>query len=217
MDTAAGPIVPRPVAAAARRQKAATLGGAPLDSCEGRSPSRPWVPVVRTGRPPDRRWTAKAGSPRRTPDPKNANDKRVGPRPSAAAGWRGHPTQECEPQQPATSSGGAGSPADTAVPQFTDQIGMPVVACVLLDHVDIDPPQRARLPVPQTGVVQRMGPGRSATGVALGLPGGQVGFPVGIIEGDQFAVLDGGVVPDRRCETSSSSTRRNQLRSTSAR
>ncbi len=31
------------------------------------------------------------------------------------------------------------------------------------------------------------------------MPRGKVGFPVGVIERDQLAVLDGGVVPETRC------------------
>jgi len=40
------------------------------------------------------------------------------------------------------------SPSDGAIKKLTDQVRMTVVPGIFLDHVDVDPSQRARLPAP---------------------------------------------------------------------
>jgi hypothetical protein len=60
-------------------------------------------------------------------------------------------------------------PANRPVGEFTDQVGVPVVAGVLLDHVDVDPAQGAGFTRPgKTGVVKTAGSGRVAARLVLG-------------------------------------------------
>jgi hypothetical protein len=88
-------------------------------------------------------------------------------------------------------------PANRPVGEFTNQICVPVVAGVFLDHVDVDPPEGARfIPPGQPGVAETPGGGRVPARRALGLPRCQVGVPVSVIERDHLAVLYGRVVPD---------------------
>jgi aminoglycoside phosphotransferase (APT) family kinase protein len=88
-------------------------------------------------------------------------------------------------------------PADRPVGELTDQVGVPVVAGVLLDHVDVDPPQGAGFTCPgEAGVAEAAGIGRLPARLAFGLPSRQVGFPFGAVQGNHLAVFDGGVVPD---------------------
>src|SRR5215472_9381848 len=88
-------------------------------------------------------------------------------------------------------------PADRLVGEFTDQVGVPVVAGVLLDHVDVDPSQGARFTASgQPGVAETAGGGCLPARLAFGLPCRQVGVPVSTVERDHLAVFDGGVVPD---------------------
>ena len=63
---------------------------------------------------------------------------------------------------------GAPLVADAAVDELADEVGVPVVAGVLLDHVVVDPAQRARLAAPDTGVVERRG--RPRRGDRLRIP-----------------------------------------------
>jgi hypothetical protein len=108
------------------------------------------------------------------------------------------------------------SPANGAVDHLADEVGMAVVARVLLDHVDIDPAQRDLSPTPEPGVVEREA-GRVPTAAhALLLPHRHVMLPVGVIEWDQLAVLHGGIKEQRLGVRKRSSTLVNQLRSTSA-
>src|SRR4051812_14473590 len=90
-------------------------------------------------------------------------------------------------------------PADRPVDQLADEVGMPVVPGVLLDHVHVDPAQRDLLAVPLVARVGQLAArgGRPAAR-ALGLPGREVGRPVGVVERHQLAVLDVRVVPDGR-------------------
>ena len=69
---------------------------------------------------------------------------------------------------------------------------------VLLDHVHVDPAQRARLAAADAGVVEVVRGRGGATRVELGVPRGQIVLPHRVVERNQLAVVDRGVVPDRR-------------------
>ena len=104
-------------------------------------------------------------------------------------------------------------PANRPVGELADQVGVPVVAGVLLDHVDVDPLQGAGFTYPgEAGVAETAGRGRLPARLAM--PPGQL--PTRRRPGDPLAVFDGGVyqmygAPGSRCRT-----RLNQERSTSA-
>src|SRR5439155_21632027 len=66
-------------------------------------------------------------------------------------------------------------PAHLAVDQFSDEVGVAVVAGVLLDHVVVDPPEGDRFTSSHARVVEVEPGGGPAAGVAFGLPGGDVG------------------------------------------
>ena len=50
--------------------------------------------------------------------------------------------------QPPWHAGRVRSPSDGAIKKLTDQVRMTVVPGIFLDHVDVDPSQRARHPAP---------------------------------------------------------------------
>src|SRR5579872_1165876 len=80
--------------------------------------------------------------------------------------------------------------ADLAVDDLADEVGVAVVPGVLLDHVEVDPAERegvARRPGPD--LVQTAAGGRPATRLALPLPDGEVGLPVGSVEGGEVGVV----------------------------
>jgi len=76
---------------------------------------------------------------------------------------------------------GARSPADCAVNQLSDEVRMTVVARVLLDHVDVDPSERAALSVTQARVAQSVTAGCFTAGRALCLPDSQVLGPDSVV------------------------------------
>ena len=78
------------------------------------------------------------------------------------------------------------------------EIGMTVVARILLDHVDVDPAQGTWLTAPYAGVIELVPRGCVAAVLALGLPRTKVSLPAGIVEWDQLAVVDCRVIPDGR-------------------
>jgi hypothetical protein len=108
-------------------------------------------------------------------------------------------------------------PANRPVGELADQVGVPVVAGVLLDHVDVDPLQGAGFTYPgEAGVAETAGSGRLPARLALGLPCRQAGFLHGAVQGDHLAVFDGGAVPEVRRAGLPLQDRWNQERPTSA-
>ena len=75
---------------------------------------------------------------------------------------------------------------------------MTVVAGVLLDHVVVDPPQRARAAVVPARFVEAASGRRPPGRLALALPHRQVRLPVGVVERIQLGVLAGVADPDPR-------------------
>ena len=73
--------------------------------------------------------------------------------------------------------------ADRPVDELANEVGVAVVARVLLDHVDVDPAQRARLAVADADVVERVLGGHGRGCVALRLPRRKVVVPVGSSSG----------------------------------
>ena len=108
-------------------------------------------------------------------------------------------------------------PANRPVGELADQVGLPVVAGVLLDHVDVDPLQGAGFTYPgEAGVAETAGSGRHPARLALGLPCRQVSFPLGAVQGTiSLSSMAGSYqmygAPGSRCRT-----RLNQERSTTA-
>src|SRR6185437_3588049 len=81
-------------------------------------------------------------------------------------------------------------PANRPVGELADQVGLPVVAGVLLDHVDVDPLQGAGFTYPgEAGVAETAGSGRHPARLALGLPCRQVSFPLGAVQGEPSRCL----------------------------
>jgi RimJ/RimL family protein N-acetyltransferase len=64
-----------------------------------------------------------------------------------------------------------------------------VVPRILLNHVVVDPPECARFPMTDARVVELELGRRLSTGVAFGLPHGEVSVPIRIVERHQFAVV----------------------------
>jgi hypothetical protein len=52
--------------------------------------------------------------------------------------------------------------------------------------------------MPDPGVVELVDRRHLAAGVAFGFPDGEVGVPIGVVEGNELTVIDIGVEPDRR-------------------
>ncbi len=129
---------------------------------------------------------------------------RAGSGPTAAAADRGRCSlnRRSAPRGSRVDEGpvsASGSPPDGAVHQLADQVGVSVVAGVLLDHVVVDPPEGARLPLPRPGVVEVQRCRGAAGGLALGLPGSHVLVPVGVVEREELTVVGPGAGPDVRC------------------
>ena len=70
------------------------------------------------------------------------------------------------------------SATDGAVDHLPDEVGVAVVAGVLLDHVGVNPAQGHRFAAPEPGVREVVGGGGPPARLALGLPDGQVGVPI---------------------------------------
>jgi hypothetical protein len=90
----------------------------------------------------------------------------------------------------------AESTAHGTVDQLAQQISVPVVARVLFNEMDVDPSQRTRLTSSGSGVVQTMKCGGLAAGVALGVKHRQIGSPVGVVEGNEFTIVNRRIEPD---------------------
>src|SRR5579872_7555404 len=89
--------------------------------------------------------------------------------------------------------------AHRPVDELADEVGVPVVPGVLLDHVGVDPPQRAvDAPSREADVVERPAGGRLPAGFALRLPRREVGLPISRVEWEHVAVLVGGIEPEVR-------------------
>ena len=82
------------------------------------------------------------------------------------------------------------SPTDGSVDKFTYEIGMTVVTRVFLDHVHVDPPQRAPFPVSQPGVVQLVFPRGGSARRTFGQPSAEVVFPIGVVERNPLSIVD---------------------------
>ena len=75
-------------------------------------------------------------------------------------------------------------PADFSVNELTDQVRVAVVPGVLLNHVNVDPPERARFTAPSHArVFQVVGCGGLSTLLALRLPKRQIAIPVAVSSG----------------------------------
>ena len=61
--------------------------------------------------------------------------------------------------QPGNGISRGSLPAHTSVDELTDEVGVAVVAGILLDHVNVDPAQRARLAARLSGVIKLAGRG----------------------------------------------------------
>ena len=81
------------------------------------------------------------------------------------------------------------SRADGAVDEFANDVGVTVVACVFLNHVRIDPTQRAWVAATHTGVVEASVRGGEATCFVFLLPHRQVGLEIGGVERGEVSVI----------------------------
>jgi hypothetical protein len=89
--------------------------------------------------------------------------------------------------------------ADLSVDELTDEVRMAVVARVLLNHVNVDPPERTRFTATShAGVFQTAACGGLSTLLALRLPEHKIAIPVSGVERDYVAVLNLWVVPNVR-------------------
>jgi len=96
------------------------------------------------------------------------------------------------------ASGWVESPTHGFVEEFTKDVGMAVVAGVLLDHMHIKPAKTARLAMTQASVIQAVLASDGSAVLALLLPREQIGLPISVNERQEFAVVNRRVSPDHR-------------------
>src|ERR1700722_15207170 len=89
-------------------------------------------------------------------------------------------------------------PADGAVRQLAEQVGLTVVTGVLLNHVHVDPAQRYALAEPLAFIAELPGCRIDPALLALLVPDGQISVPVRPVEGNELDVIALHAGPDMR-------------------